>query len=137
VGTLTTNGETTLVAETAVAIDVDETLDVERDLLAEVTLDLVIPLDDVTDGGDLHVRELLRIDVDGDVRLVEDRSSRGESDAEDVGESDVHALVAREIDAFDSSHDLPLPLLVLWVFAQHADNTAAADDATLVADLFY
>jgi hypothetical protein len=134
---LTAHGKTPLVTETTVTIDVDEPLDVHGDLLAEISFHLATALDHIANGCDLHIRQLLRPDVGGYVSLLEDLEGRCTADSEDVSERDVDPLVAGEIDAFDTSHGLALPLLVLWILAQHADHTAAAHHTTFVADLLY
>jgi hypothetical protein len=134
---LTAHGKTPLVTETTVTIDVDEPLDVHGDLLAEVPFHLTAALDHVANGSDLKVRQLLRPHVGGNICLLKDLESRRAANSEDISERDVDPLVAGKIDAFDTSHGLALPLLVLWILAQHADHTAAAHHTTFVADLLY
>jgi hypothetical protein len=55
VGALTADREALLVANATVALDVDQTLDVHGDLLAEISFNLVGALDDVADCGDLNL----------------------------------------------------------------------------------
>ena len=57
------------------------------------------------------------------------------TDAEDVGEGDLDALLARQIDAGNTSHALPLNLFVLGIdAADHAHFAFAADDLAFIAD---
>jgi hypothetical protein len=60
------------------------------------------------------------------------------TEAEDVGEGDLDALVAREVNACDASHSflLTLTLLVASVAADDPDDTLALDDLALGADWF-
>jgi hypothetical protein len=61
------------------------------------------------------------------------------AEAVDVRECDLDALVAREVDACNASHDvfpLTLALLVLAVHADHANNALALDGLALDADRF-
>src|SRR5439155_17132873 len=78
--------------------------DVRGDLAAQVTLDLVVGLDVVADRDDLLVREVLgplaRVDTGRGERFLRP----GATDPEDVGERDLHPLVAGEVDADDTCH---------------------------------
>src|SRR5687768_17069237 len=58
VGALTADREATAVTEAAVRTEVHQALDVHGDFLAEVTLDLVLRVDDVTDLGDFRLRDV-------------------------------------------------------------------------------
>jgi hypothetical protein len=62
------------------------------------------------------------------------------AEAIDVRECDLDALVAREVDAGDASHDfvgpLTLALLVARVAADDADDALALDDLALGANRF-
>src|SRR5690606_12338457 len=96
---LAVDGQATAVAQALVAADLDLAADVGLDLTAEVTLDLEVvvhvlaELDEVLLGKIADAR--VRVDPGDGERLL----GTGAPDAEDVGESDLDALVAREIDA--------------------------------------
>ena len=90
-------------AQAAVAADVGQPLDVVRDLALEVALDLE-RLDDFAQALLVLGREVLDPRVRVDPGLREDLLRRREPNAEDSRESDLDALVAREIDAGDTSH---------------------------------
>ena len=83
---------------------------------------LKIALDHLAQRVDVGVvrSRTRRFGVDAGLR----RGSRARcaADAEDVGQADLDLLLAREIDASNTSHDSALPLLVLGV--------ALADDAS-------
>src|SRR5262249_38700881 len=119
-GALPAGREPTAVAEPPVGADLHESLDVQRHLAAEVTLDPPPELlgDDVAQLPDLGVGELAGTRVGGHLRQRQDALGGGRPDAEDVGERDLDALVTRDVDAGDTSHGLsflPLTLLVLGV----------------------
>src|SRR5439155_8661019 len=59
---------------------------------------------------------------------------RRAADAVDVGERDLQPLLAGDVDAGDTSHGLPLPLLVPRVRADDLDPAVAADHLALLAD---
>jgi hypothetical protein len=89
----------TTVAKTLVAADLDLAADVGGDLTAEVTLDLEVALDEVTEGDELVVGQVLDADVTGDTGLRQCLDGAGTADAVDVRECDLHALLARDVDA--------------------------------------
>src|SRR4051794_14290058 len=91
-------------AQTAVRPDLDESLDVERDLATEIALDLVAPVDQLAEAVDLLLREIPHPGVRVDVRLRQDLLARRQADAEDVGQRDLHALLARDVNAGNSRH---------------------------------
>lgn len=137
-GALSSDRQALLVTHAAVAVDVDQPLDVHRDLLAELTLDLVVLLDDATDRCDLDLREVMGADRAIDARLLQDLDGGVAADAENVGERNVDALVAGQVDALNACHiDLPLSLLVLRVLTQDPDNATPTNDAAFVTDLLY
>src|SRR6185436_299728 len=74
--------------------------------------------------------------VPGDLRLLEDVLRLHLADAVDVRESDFHALVAREVDASQTSH-LTLPLLVTRVRADDEHDALAPHHLALVANLLH
>src|SRR5262249_1523535 len=69
-------------------------------------------------------------------RGLEHESCRVTAEAVDVRECDLDALVAREVDACDTSHGLTLPLLVSGIAADHAHDALALDDLVLGANRF-
>src|SRR4029079_13867757 len=116
-----------------IGADLDEPLDVQRDLSPEVTLDLVAPVDELPEPVDLLLGEITDPRVGVDVRLGQDLLGRRKADPEDVGEGDFHPLLAGDVDAGDACHRLPLPLLVLGVGADDHHGAVATDDLAVVA----
>src|SRR5205085_5170878 len=118
--------------------DLDLALDVLRDVAAQVTLDLEVAVDVLTDPADLLLGEVPDLRAGVDLRAVDDRARAGRADAVDVAERDVHPLLAREVDACDSCHGLPLSLLVPRVVrADHEHAAATPDDLAPVAHLLH
>src|SRR5690349_3174393 len=97
-------------AEPAVGADLREPLDVLRPLPAEVALDLA-GLDRLAQLHDLVVGQVLDVGVRIDAGVRDDLRRRGLADAVDVGEAHLHALVDRDVDPRDTSHQ---PCLCLW-----------------------
>ena len=67
-------------AEAAIRADLDESLDVQRGLAAEVALDLVAPVDQLAQAVDLLLGEVADAGVRVDVRLGEDLLAGGQAD---------------------------------------------------------
>src|SRR6185295_20249416 len=78
------------------------------DLTTEVTLDLdlAVALDRVAELDQLLVAELVDPQVGAHSGLGEELLGAGTADAVDVGECDLDALVAREVDANEACHAL-------------------------------
>ena len=87
-----------------VAADLDLAADVGGDLTTEVTFELVVALEVVAELDQLLVTEVLDPQVRVDPGLLEGLLGAGATDAEDVGEGDLDALVAREVDADEACH---------------------------------
>src|SRR5262245_49849432 len=102
-------------ANAAIRADVHQAFDVHRDFGAERTFDLVIALDHAADLVDIRIGEIANAQRRIDASLLKNLGGRVTADAVDVRQSDLDLLIAREIDARNTSHDLSLTLLVLRV----------------------
>jgi len=104
-GTLTTDGKTATMAETTVAVDCLQTLEVTLKFAAEVTLDDdLLGRDGGDDGTDLLGRKFLGAGVGIDVGLLEDALGGLRADAVNVNERGFNALVAGDFYAEESWH---------------------------------
>src|SRR3954465_5674995 len=105
-GALAADREALAVPATLVAADLDLAPDVGLDLAAEVTLDLdlVVALDRVAELHELLVAELVDAEVGADPGHGQELLGAGTADAVDVGECDLDALVAREVDTNEACH---------------------------------
>src|SRR5690554_1924420 len=131
-GALTANGQAATVTQAAVATDIHEALDVQLDLAPQVTLDLVLLLHHATEAGDLGFRQVLDPGVRADLGLDQNLLGTGESDAVDVRQGVLNALVAWKIHSGYTCHLSTLPLLVLLVGgANHVDDTLTLDDSAV------
>src|SRR6185312_5349489 len=133
---LAADREALAVAQTTVAAEIHQALDVHRDFAAQVAFDLDAErLEDVADGAHVVLVEIVAALVGRDLGLLEHSRRRSLANAVDVRERDLDALVARKVDAGDASH-LTLPLLMLGVLADDAHHTLAAHHLALRTDLF-
>src|SRR3954454_17819295 len=106
-GALTADRQALAVTAALVGADLDLAADVGLDLATEVTLDLEVGFDLVAELDQLRVAQL----VDAGVRVDPGRGQHvlgaGSADAEDVGECDLDALVAREVHTNEACHGGP------------------------------
>src|SRR5262245_2517125 len=84
--------------------DLDEPLDVHRDVLAQVALDLALVRDDLPDTPQLVLGEVLDAAVHVHLRLAQDVVRAGAADPVDVRQTDLDPLVLRKIYTGDSCH---------------------------------
>ena len=116
-----------------VGANLNQSLDVHSNLAAEITLDLAALVDDFTKSVDLVLGEVAHACVWVNGGLRQDLLAGGEAYAEDVGKGDLNTLLARNINACNTSHQLTLSLLVLWVFANDHDASVPLNHEALVA----
>ena len=94
-GILSANRQTPSVTDAAVAADLLQTLDVECDLTAEITLDDLGGIDDLADAGDFFVRQVLHPGIRVHVGVLKDTVGTGASDPINIGQSDFYAFFSR------------------------------------------
>ena len=91
-------------AHAAVRADLDQALDVERHLAAQVAFHLVSSVDQLAQPVDLLLGQIAHPCVGVDVALGKDLLSRRKSDAVYVGKRHLDAFFARDVDAGDARH---------------------------------
>src|SRR6185437_10769021 len=128
---LAAHGEAAPVAQAPVAADLHQPLDVLRPLPAQVALNLERLVDVIAQPRDLFLGQVAHLRVGADAEILEHHVGGRAADAVDVGEADLDALLARDVDACDPSHRLPLPLLVPRVGADDQHVAVPADHAAL------
>lgn len=105
-GALTADGQTTTVAQTLVSADLDLAADVGLHLATEVTLGLDVVVDVLADRDELLLGEVpntgVRVHAGGGERLLRE----GPADAEHVGEGDLDALFARDVNTGNACHSM-------------------------------
>src|SRR5690606_9937111 len=92
-----------------VRADLHLAANVRGDLAAQVTLDLVVRLDVVTECDELVVVQLVNAGVGVDAGSGEGLDRTSATDTENVRESDHHALFARQIHSDEACHVLAVP----------------------------
>ena len=82
-----------------VAADLNLATDISLNLAAQVALDLEIAFDVFAKLSQLVVGEILAAQIPVDSGRRENLLGSGASDTEDIGQRDLHALIARKIHA--------------------------------------
>ena len=102
-GALAADREALAVTKAAVAADVHKALDVLVALTAEVALnhDLVL-IDIIADGVNLILGEVLNARIHVNVALDANLRRSGAADAVNVGQTDLNALLTREVDTINT-----------------------------------
>src|ERR671916_2361750 len=115
-GALPVHGQAAAVTQTLVAADLHLAADVGGHLAAQVTLDAEVLVDVVAQLEQVLVREVPGAQVGADARRGQGLLGVGLADAVDVGERDLHPLLAGQVDAGQSCHVqvLPQPCRCLW-----------------------
>src|SRR5262245_11844075 len=94
---LSMDGQIHAMALAAITVDVDQALDVEAELGAQLALDLVFVLDDAAQLDALLFEQALDARLRADARLLADGFRRVRADAVDVRQRDDDALLIRNI----------------------------------------
>src|SRR5688500_27822 len=100
--------------DTAIGTNVHQSLDVHGYFGTQGTFDAIVTLDGLTEAVHVGIVEIPNAEVRVHARGLQDPASRRPADSEDIREADLDLLFTRKVNASNSSHDLPLPLLVLW-----------------------
>src|SRR5215217_5927670 len=109
VGALAAHRQPSAVPDPLVAADLDLALDVLLDLAAQVALDLVVGVDPLPQADDLLLGQVADAGVGVHPGALDGLDGAGPAEAEDVGEADLHPLVAGEVDAGDACHVCSVP----------------------------
>ena len=111
---LTAHRQATAMTNAAIAADVHQALDVHGDFGAQRALGLGGTLDDLAQTPDFNVSQVAHPRVRVDAGLREQLAAGHATDAEDVGESDFDALLARQVDPCDTRHVSPAAACAWW-----------------------
>src|SRR4051794_21653313 len=115
-GALSVDGQPAAVTQPLVAADLHLAADVGGHLAAQVTLDAEVLVDVVAQLQQVLVAEVLDPQVRADARRGQGLLGVSLADPVDVGERDLHPLLAGKVDAGQSCHVqvLPQPCRCLW-----------------------
>ena len=96
-------------AQTTVAADFAQTLDVHSGLAAQVTFDQVVMLDCITQLSFLLFSQVLNTDVRVNASDFQNLGSTSRADAVDISQRNFNTLLAGKIDTRNTCHILSAP----------------------------
>ena len=105
-GALAVHRQILAMARAAIGPDLDEPLDVHRNVLAQIALDAALAFDDLADAVDLIFVEVLHFLHGVNLGGLDDARGARMSDTVDVGQRDVHMFLAGKIHAGNTGHNL-------------------------------
>src|SRR6266851_8546322 len=111
-GALTANRQVAAMAESAVRTDLDESLDVHRNVFTQIAFDAAFSLDHLADAIYFILAEILDLFHGVHFRRIQNACSARVADSIDVRERDIGALVARKVDACNTCHVTPLSFIL-------------------------
>jgi hypothetical protein len=137
---LTAHGQTTAMAESTVATDVHQTLDVHRRLTTQVTFDSELG-DLIANFFQIRVRQILDLLGISNATSLANFASAGATDSKNGSQANLGMLLRRNIDTSDTCHfrplkllQLTLTLLVTWIGTDHTHNAFASDNFAVTAN---
>jgi hypothetical protein len=137
---LTAHRQTATVAESAVATNVHQTLDVHGGLATQVTFDSELG-DLIANFFQIPVGQILDLLGISDATSFANFASAGATDSKDSRQANFRMLLRRNIDASDTCHfrplkllQLTLTLLVTRIGTDHTHNALAPDNFAVTAN---
>src|SRR5579863_255746 len=109
VSALPADRQVTTVPVAAVGANLDETFDIHRDFLAQITFHQTFRFDHLANTVDLVLAQVLHLLHGFHFGLIKNAGGARNANAVDVGQRDIDALGAREVNACDTCHVCPYP----------------------------
>jgi hypothetical protein len=101
----------------------------ELDFPAQIAFDFVILHNKIPQRGNLRICQILNSRIGTDPGSTQDLPGPCWTDPVEIGQSDFHTLVARQVNSFDSRHNLlSLSLLMLRIVADDVNHASSLDD---------
>src|SRR5437868_7631114 len=107
---LSTDRQIAAMAISAIGTDFDETLDVHRNVLAQIAFHHAFRFNDLADAVDLVFIEILHLLSRVNFGFRQNARRSRVADAVNISQRDIHALLTRKIDACNTCHVAPLSL---------------------------
>src|SRR6478736_5969269 len=99
---------------------------------APIALHLEVAFDVVAQVGHLIVGQVLGAHVPVDAGGFQNLLGAGTADAVDVGQRDLHALIAREVNAHKSGHGCAIPSVAeVWSQSVPSSDEASAEESSI------
>src|SRR5262245_53118557 len=130
---LPVDGQAAAMTDSTVRADLAEALDRLRALAAQISFDLKVLVDVLTELRDFVVGEVANLRVGVEPELGGDLLRGRLADPVDVREPDLESLLVGEVHSRDACHRLTLPLLVSGVGADDHGLAVPLDHAAALA----
>ena len=125
-GTLTANRQTTAMTNATVAANFNQTLDVQTDFTAQVTLNGVAVLDALTQLCCFFLGQILDASIRIDTGLLQNVVRQLPSNAVDIGQSNLYALFTRKVNTGNTCHFIYLQSIVPEAYVAETRLRAAS-----------
>jgi hypothetical protein len=126
-GSLSAGGQVAAVTQAAVAANFNQPFDAHLNLTTKITFDFEVLGDIFTKKREIGFRDVFNTNIRIDFGIRQNPFGTGGADTVNVGQTGFDAFVTWEVNTFNSSHGLlPLPLFMLWVFANDEQNAFAS-----------
>jgi hypothetical protein len=121
-------------AKPSITAKIHQALDRQADFAAEVALDFKIGFHHFPNFCDLRIRQVIRAQAFFEAGRGANLLRPGVPNSINVSERYFYTLVSGKVDPCNSRHELTLPLLMLRIFADDANNSLALKNLAFVAD---
>ena len=112
-GALTVHGQAATMTQAAVAADLRQTLDVHSGSAAQVTLDQILLLDNLTQLSLLVIGQILDANVGIDAGLSQDLLGAGSADAVNISQTNFNTLFAGQVYTSNTCYNSSAPPISL------------------------
>ncbi len=134
------------VTQTSITSNIYQAPDVHLHLTPQITLDLILAVNNLAQGSNVRFRQVLDLHIDIHSGLAQNLIAQTAPNAIDVRQTDFYSLVPWQVHPCNTRHTFPpaicslllsLALLVLWVLANHPYHTTSPDNLALWTTLLY
>src|SRR5579859_1688202 len=136
-GPLAAHRQSAHVPDATITFDALQPFEVHANFTAQVAFyDVPALLNGMDNLRKLLFGQILRADARIDIGVFQNLLRVGRTDAINVAQRDVDALVRRNFHSNDACHKSTLPLFVPFVRANHTNDTATPHDFAVLAQFF-
>lgn len=139
-GTLAAHRQSAEMADSTIALDALESLEVQAELASKIAFDHILSvLDRVNDLGKLLFVQVLGAKAGIDFSLFQNDVGVGRTNAINVAQGDIDALLTRNLNSNNTCHikSLTLPLFMAGIRANDTNDAFASDYFAMFAKSFY
>lgn len=133
-GSLSASGQISAVAQAAVAANLNQPFDAHLNFSAQIAFNFEVFRDIFTQKSEISFCDVFNTNIRIDFGICQDPFRAGGANTIDICQTGFDTFVTWEVNTFNSCHVLlPLPLLMLWVFANDEQNAFASNNFAFCA----